>query len=149
MARGNQTNHIGNPYSLISQRANLRYYVAKCHRRDATIQRRDEAIQRRNVIIDAHQEELNQNAEELLQNAEVTARRVRKVSRLRAIIEDQKDDIRKRQRRETKLLLELAKMKRKLEGAKHGNDAVVMYTKNLSVKPIVMTEEEGDDGDRK
>ena len=127
MARGNQTDKIGNPYSLISQRSNLRLYIQKCHRRDATIQRRDATIQ-------GHQEELKQIAE-------VTERRVRKVARMRAIIEDQKEEILGRQRTETKLLLELAKMRRKLEGAKHGNDAVVMFTKNTSVKPIVMEEE--------
>ena len=141
MARGNQTDVIGNPYSLISQRTNLRYYVQKCHRRDATIQRRNATIRGQKEELEQNDATIRGHQEEMQQNAEVTERRVRKVARLRAIIEDQKEDIWRRQRNETKLLLELAKMRRKLEGAKHGNDAVVMFTKNTSVKPIVMEEE--------
>ena len=124
MARGNQTDVIGNPYSLTSQRANVRYFSQKCHRRDATIQQRDATIQE-------HQEELRQIAK-------VTERRVRKVATMRAIIENQQEVIFEHQRTEKKLLLELAKMRRKLDGAKHGNDEVIMFSENTSVETIVM-----------
>ena len=120
MARGNQTDRIGNPYSLNSQRRNLELYVKKVHRRDA--------------IIEGHQEELRQIEE-------VTERRVRKVKRMRAIIESQNEEIMEHRRTEKRLQLELAKMRRKLDGAKHGNDKVLMFSRNTSVEPIVMKED--------
>ena len=120
MARGNQTDRIGNPYSLDSQRRNLELYVKKVHRRDA--------------IIEGHQEELKQIEE-------VTERRVWKVQRMRAIIERQNEEIMDHRRTERRLQLELAKMRRKIDGAKHGFDMVLMWTRNTSVEPIVMDED--------
>ena len=109
MARGKDTTRIGNPYNLENQRRNLELYVKKVRERDAVIER--------------HQEEMKQMEE-------VTERRVRKVSRMRAVIESQNEVIREHQRTKEKLQLELAKVRRELDVAKHGDDKVADAVKS-------------------